>query len=95
MIDLGTLGGLHQHHHELAAYCPQCDRWHVLPLAEMVAAGADTRVGLVDGDAPMRNPGAGPGLFQGLASIAQQAVGQRMLVQYPIVPSLPLQPSPL
>jgi hypothetical protein len=43
MIDLGTLGGLHQHHHELAACCPQCDRWHVLPLAELVAAGHGAR----------------------------------------------------
>jgi len=39
MIDLGTLGGLHEHQHELAAYCPCCDRWRVLPLPEMVSQG--------------------------------------------------------
>jgi len=43
MIDLGTLAGLHAHHHELAAYCPRCDRWSVLPLAEFVAAGHGSR----------------------------------------------------
>jgi hypothetical protein len=39
MIDLGTLGGLFEHRHELHAYCLRCDRWHVLPLASMVAQG--------------------------------------------------------
>jgi hypothetical protein len=39
MIDLGTLGGLFEHQHELHAYCLRCDRWRVLPLARMVAQG--------------------------------------------------------
>jgi len=39
VIDLGTLAGLHAHDHQLAAYCPRCDAWRVLPLAEMVAQG--------------------------------------------------------
>jgi len=39
MIDLGTIGGLHQHHHELHAYRLRCDRWRVLPLAEWVSQG--------------------------------------------------------
>jgi hypothetical protein len=39
MIDLSTLAGLHEHRDQLAAYCPRCDRWSVLPLAELVAAG--------------------------------------------------------
>jgi RNase P subunit RPR2 len=39
MIDLGSLAGLHEHDHELRAYCPRCDRWSVLPLAELVAQG--------------------------------------------------------
>jgi hypothetical protein len=43
MIDLGSLRGLHEHRHELAAYCLTCDRWRVLPLAEMVAAGHGDR----------------------------------------------------
>jgi len=43
MIDLGSLGGLHQPHRELAAYCHHCDRWQVLPLAELVAAGHGAR----------------------------------------------------
>jgi len=29
--------GLLEHRHEIAAYCPRCDRWRVLPLAELVA----------------------------------------------------------
>lgn len=38
MIDLGTLAGLHEHRHQLAAYCARCDRWRTLPLADRVAA---------------------------------------------------------
>jgi hypothetical protein len=33
-IDRGTLAGLLEHAHKLAAYCAGCDRWAVLPLAE-------------------------------------------------------------
>ena len=43
MIDLGSLAGLHEHRHEIAAYCPRCDRWAVLPLAELVAQGHGER----------------------------------------------------
>ena len=43
VIDLGTLAGLHAHDHQLAAYCPHCDRWEVLPLAELIAAGHGSR----------------------------------------------------
>jgi hypothetical protein len=43
MIDLSTLAGLHEHRHRLDAYCPRCDRWRVLPLAELVAAGHGSR----------------------------------------------------
>jgi len=39
MIDLGTLAGLHEHDHQLAAYCPRCDRWRVLPLGEWDSQG--------------------------------------------------------
>jgi len=39
MIDLDSIAGLHQHDHRLAAYCPRCDRWSLLPLAELVAQG--------------------------------------------------------
>lgn len=39
MIDLGTLAGLHEHQHSVAAYCAKCSRWSVLPLAEFVAQG--------------------------------------------------------
>jgi hypothetical protein len=40
MIDLGTLAGLHEHHHELACYC---DRWAPLDLASMIDAGHGER----------------------------------------------------
>jgi len=43
MIDLGTLAGLLEHRHEIAAYCPRCDRWRLLPLAELVAQGHGAR----------------------------------------------------
>ena len=39
MIDLGTVAGLLEHDHKLVAYCLRCDRWSVLPLAELVAEG--------------------------------------------------------
>ena len=43
MIDLGSIAGLHQHNHELHAYCSCCDRWTRLDLAAMVAAGQGER----------------------------------------------------
>lgn len=43
MIDLGNITGLHERQHELHAYCPTCDRWRVLPLATMIAAGLGER----------------------------------------------------
>jgi len=39
MIDCSTLAGLLEHDHELAAYCSRCDRWSVLPLADLIAQG--------------------------------------------------------
>lgn len=39
MIELGGLARLHAHDHRLAAYCPRCDAWRLMPLAEMVAQG--------------------------------------------------------
>jgi len=39
MIDPGSIAGLYEHDHELCAYCPRCDRWAVLPLAELVRQG--------------------------------------------------------
>jgi hypothetical protein len=43
MIDLGSIAGLHAHNHQLHAYCPTCDRWAALPLADMIAAGQGSR----------------------------------------------------
>jgi hypothetical protein len=43
MIDLGTLAGLLEHEHTLAAYCPHCDRWAQLDLAAMVSNGLGDR----------------------------------------------------
>jgi ribosomal protein L44E len=39
MIDLGTIAGPHARHHQLAAYCPRCDAWRVLPVDEWVTQG--------------------------------------------------------
>jgi len=43
VIDLGSIAGLRDHGHQLAAYCPRCDRWTVLDLEAMVAAGHGER----------------------------------------------------
>jgi hypothetical protein len=43
VIDLGSIAGLHEHGHQLAAYCLHCDRWEVLPLSELIAAGHGSR----------------------------------------------------
>ena len=43
MIDRGSVRGLYEHDHELHAYCPRWDRWRVLDLAGMVAAGIGYR----------------------------------------------------
>ena len=39
MITLDTLRALHEHDHELAAYCPNCRRWAVLDLERLIAEG--------------------------------------------------------
>ena len=43
MFDLGSIAGLYEHGHELRACCPRCQRWRVLDLAAMVAAGHGER----------------------------------------------------
>ena len=43
MINLGTLAGLLEHRHQLAACCPDCDRWAVIDLAGMGATGQGSR----------------------------------------------------
>jgi RNase P subunit RPR2 len=43
MIDLGSIGGLYAHDHELHAYCTRCHRWAVLDLGGMVEAGQGDR----------------------------------------------------
>jgi len=43
MIDLGSIRGLHDHVHELRAYCVVCDRWALLDLASMIEAGHGER----------------------------------------------------
>ena len=39
MIRLDTLRALHEHDHQLAAYCPTCERWAVLDLGRLIAEG--------------------------------------------------------
>ena len=39
MVTLDTLRKLHEHDHQLAAYCPKCRRWAVLDLARLIAEG--------------------------------------------------------
>ena len=39
MVTLDTLRKLHEHDHELAAYCPKCRRWAVLDLERPIAEG--------------------------------------------------------
>jgi hypothetical protein len=45
MIDIGTIRGLHQHGHELHAYCLECNRWVELDLQNLITRGwGDKRV---------------------------------------------------
>ena len=39
LIDLGSIAGLHEYAHQVAAYCQRCDAWRVLPLGEWVNQG--------------------------------------------------------
>jgi hypothetical protein len=39
MIDLSTIAGLLEHDHNLAAYCPTCERWAVLDLERLLVEG--------------------------------------------------------
>jgi hypothetical protein len=39
MVNLGTLRGLYERRHQVAAYCPSCRHWAVLDLEGMVRAG--------------------------------------------------------
>ena len=43
MINLGTIAGLNENHHELHAFCARCRRWSVLDLATMVRNGLGSR----------------------------------------------------
>ena len=39
MVTLDTLRALHEHDHQLAAYCAICERWAVLDLEQLIAGG--------------------------------------------------------
>jgi hypothetical protein len=39
MVTLDTFRALHEHEHNLAAYCPTCERWAVLDLERLIAEG--------------------------------------------------------
>ena len=39
VIVLNTLRALHEHDHQLAAYCATCERWAVLDLERLIAQG--------------------------------------------------------
>ena len=39
MIRLDTFRALHEHDHQLAAYCATCERWAVLDLERLIAEG--------------------------------------------------------
>ena len=39
MVTLDTFRALHEHDHQLAAYCPTCERWAVLDLKRLIAEG--------------------------------------------------------
>jgi hypothetical protein len=38
MVTLDTLRKLHEHGHQLAAYCPTCERWAVLDLPALIGS---------------------------------------------------------
>jgi hypothetical protein len=39
VVTLDTLRALHEHDHQLAAYCATCERWAVLDLERLIADG--------------------------------------------------------
>ena len=39
MVILDTFRALHEHQHQLAAYCATCERWAVLDLERLIAEG--------------------------------------------------------
>ena len=39
MVTLDTFRALHEHDHQLAAYCATCKRWAVLDLERLIADG--------------------------------------------------------
>jgi hypothetical protein len=45
MIDLGSIAGLHAHHHEMRCHCATCNRWRTLDLRSLQFWQADEGVG--------------------------------------------------
>ncbi len=43
MIDLGSLKGLHEHGHQLWAYCANCQRWSQINLGALISEGRGER----------------------------------------------------
>jgi hypothetical protein len=39
LVALDTFRALHEHEHQLAAYCATCERWAVLNLERLIAEG--------------------------------------------------------
>jgi hypothetical protein len=62
MVTLDTLRALHEHEHQLAAYCPTCERWAVLDLEQLIAAGRGDYVFV--GWTPRCSYCRGPGSWQ-------------------------------
>jgi hypothetical protein len=64
-IDLGSIAGLYDREHELHAYCPRCDRWAVLPLAQMRLRTTSGETAPLRVRAPCANFGEGITVSQG------------------------------
>jgi hypothetical protein len=80
MVTLDTLRALHEHEHQLAAYCPTCKRWAVLDLPALIAAGHGDRC-CIGQRARCRDCG-GRGEWQVRAPALKPGIGGRLYVGY-------------
>ena len=76
MVTLDALRKLHEHDHQLAAYCPKCRRWAVLDLARLIAEGRGKYCFV--GRKPRCSYCRGSGIWQLRPPVMRSGVGARL-----------------
>ena len=77
MVTLDTLRALHEHDHQLAAYCATCERWAVLDLGRLIAEGRGEYVFV--GRRPRCSYCRGVGTWQLRPPVMRPGIGGRRL----------------